>query len=108
MARWTSIARHALLMGTSAIGLAATAAVAAPPYQLLTTISVPADAANRQPGGAFTSFDISFFDPATGNDYVADRSNAAVDIFSGSSLTFLGRAIDFTGQQATTSVSGPD
>jgi len=89
------------------IGLSATAAMAGP-YQLLTTIPVPADAANTQPGGAFTSFDISFFDPVTGNDYVADRSNAAVDIFSGSNLSFLGRATGFTGQQATTSVSGPD
>ena len=32
----------------------------------------------------------------------------AVDIFSGSSLTFLGRATGFTGQGATTSVSGAD
>ena len=71
-------------------------------------IPVPADAANSQPGGAFTSFDISFADPVTGNIFVADRSNASVDIFSGSSLTFLGRANGFTGQQATTSVSGPD
>ncbi len=30
------------------------------------------------------------------------------DIFSGSGSTFLGRATGFTGQQATTSVSGPD
>ena len=45
-----------------------------------------------QPGGAFTSFDISFADPVTGNIFIADRSNASVDIFSGSSLTFLGRA----------------
>ena len=50
----------------------------------------------------------------TGNIFIADRSNASVDIFSGFSLTFLGRAISptppggFTGQQATTSVSGPD
>jgi hypothetical protein len=73
-----------------------------------TFIPVPADAANVQPGGAFTSFDISFADPVTGNVFVADRSNASVDIFSGSSLTFLGRATGFTGQQATTSVSGPD
>ncbi|MBV8914065.1 MAG: hypothetical protein JOZ05_13625, partial [Acetobacteraceae bacterium] len=107
MAAWGKAARRALLIGTSALGLTATAAVAAP-YQLLTTIPVPADAANVQPGGAFTSFDISFFDPATGNDYVADRSNAAVDIFSGSSLSFLGRATGFTGQQASTSISGPD
>jgi hypothetical protein len=77
-----------------------------------TFIPVPADAANVQPGGAFTSFDISFADSVTGNIFIADRSNASVDIFSGSSLTFLGRAIapppGFSGQQATTSTSGPD
>jgi hypothetical protein len=44
----------------------------------------------------------------TGNIFIADRSNASVDIFSGSSLTFLGRATGFTGQQATTSTSGAD
>jgi hypothetical protein len=44
----------------------------------------------------------------TGNIFIADRSNASVDIFSGSTLTFLGRATGFTGQQATTSVSGAD
>jgi hypothetical protein len=73
-----------------------------------TFIPVPADAANVQPGGAFTSFDISFADSVTGNIFIADRSNASVDIFSGSSLTFLGRATGFAGQQATTSTSGPD
>jgi hypothetical protein len=44
----------------------------------------------------------------TGDVYIADRSNAAVDIFSGTSLSLIGRATGFTGQQATTSVSGPD
>jgi hypothetical protein len=73
-----------------------------------TFIPVPADSANVQPGGAFSSFDISFADPVTGNVYTSDRSNASVDIFSGSSLTFLGRATGFTGQQATSSTSGPD
>jgi WD40 repeat protein len=73
-----------------------------------TFIAVPADTANVQPGGAFSSFDISFADPVTGNIFIADRSNASVDIFSGSSLTFLGRATGFTGQQATTSLSGAD
>jgi len=96
-------------------GLLATAATTGPadagpftPLSLLTTITVPTDAANMQPGGVFTAFDISFFDPITGNDYVADRSNASVDIFSGTSLSFLGRATGFTGQQSTTSASGPD
>jgi hypothetical protein len=83
------------------LALAATAgpAMAGPDYHLLTTIAVPTDAANNhQPGGQFNSFDISYFDPVTGIDYVADRSNASVDIFSGSSNTFLGRATGFTGQ----------
>jgi hypothetical protein len=91
------------------IALAATAGPAvAGPLTLLTYIPVPADTANVQPGGAFSSFDISYADPVTGNIFIADRSNASVDIFSGSSNTFLGRATGFTGQGATTSVSGAD
>jgi hypothetical protein len=90
------------------VAMAATADPAAAQLALETYIPVPADNANVQPGGAFSAFDISFADPVTGNIYIADRSNASVDIFSGSTLTFLGRATGFTGQQATTSVSGPD
>ena len=82
-------------------GVVAMAATAGPAVAddliLQTFIPVPADAANVQPGGAFSSFDISFADPVTGNIFIADRSNASVDIFSGSSLTFLGRATGFTG-----------
>jgi len=94
-------------------GLVAMAATAGPASAQVvnpnpTFIPVPSDSANVQPGGAFTSFDISFADPVTGNIFIADRSNASVDIFSGSSLTFLGRALGFTGQQSTTSRSGPD
>jgi hypothetical protein len=84
----------------STLGLAGVVAMAATvgpavadDLTLQTFIPVPADAANVQPGGAFSSFDISFADPVTGNIFIADRSNASVDIFSGSSLTFLGRAI---------------
>jgi hypothetical protein len=91
------------------VAMAATAGPAvADDLTFQTFIPVPADTANVQPGGAFSSFDISFADPVTGNIFIADRSNASVDIFSGSSLTFLGRATGFTGQQATTSVSGAD
>ena len=103
--------RHRLSVALAgAIALAATAgpAVATPSLSLVKYIAVPADGANVQPGGAFSAFDISYADPVTGDVYISDRSNASVDIFSGSSLTFLGRATGFTGQQATTSVSGPD
>jgi hypothetical protein len=91
------------------VAMAATAGPAvADELTFQTFIPVPADAANMQPGGAFSSFDISFADPVTGNIFVADRSNASVDIFSGSGLQFLGRATGFTGQQATNSLSGAD
>jgi hypothetical protein len=94
---------------TCAITLVAIAGPAfAGPLTLLTYIAVPADSANVQAGGAFSSFDISYADPVTGNIFIADRSNASVDIFSGSSNTFLGRATGFTGQQATSSASGAD
>lgn len=106
--------RH--LQSAAVAALLATATAAGPaaagpfsPYSLVTTIAIPSagDAINPNAGGAFTSFDISFFDPTTRRDYVADRSNAAVDVFAGSS--FLGRTASvFTGQAATTSVSGPD
>jgi hypothetical protein len=69
------------LVGAIAAAATAGPAMAGPAYHLVDTIAVPSDSANTQ-NGAFTAFDISFFDPATGNDYVADRSNAAVDIFS--------------------------
>jgi hypothetical protein len=96
-------------MIAAVLGIATPSAIAGPTtYSLLTTIAVPSDMANVQPGGAFTSFDISYADPVTGNIFIADRSNASVDIFSGASRSFLGRATGFTGQQATTSVSGAD
>jgi hypothetical protein len=87
---------------------AAPAALAMPTdYSLLTTIALPATGANSQ-GGAFTQFDISFADATTGYYYVADRSNASVDIINGANLQVVAQAGGFTGQQATTSTSGPD
>jgi len=105
MAKQKAIIPAAVLL---AAAVASMPVGAAPLLTIQKYIPVPADAANVQPGGAFTSFDISYFDPVTRNDYVADRSNASVDIFSGSTLTFLGRATGFTGQAATTSTSGAD
>ena len=98
----SSLSAAALLAATTG------AASATPVYQLLTTIAVPADGANVQPGGAFTGFDISYFDPSTQLDYVADRSNAAIDIFSAATNSYVGRVPGFQGQLASTSISGPD
>ena len=76
-------------------------------YALSTTITVPASAVNSQ-GGKFNSFDISYVDPLTGYYYVADRSNASVDIINGATNKVVAQAGGFVGQAATTSVSGPD
>jgi hypothetical protein len=93
------------LAGVIAVAATAGPAVAGP-LTLVNYIAVPADAANMQPGGAFSAFDISYADPVTGDIFIADRSNASVDIFSGSSQTFLGRATGFTGQYAGTAKAG--
>jgi hypothetical protein len=102
-----SLAKLLLGAGTALVVVSGSAE-AGPLYSLSSLISVPATADNVQPGKTFTSFDISFFDPVTGNDYIADRSNASVDIVSGSSRTVIGQAPGFTGQAPTTSASGPN
>lgn len=94
------------LLFAGAASLCASPALAAPTYALLTTIGIPAVSGNT--AGTFTSFDISYFDPTTQLDYVADRSNASVDIFSAKTNSYVGRVGGFAGLQATTSVSGPD
>lgn len=102
------IARSLLLAGTAFMA-ATSGAWAGPIYSLLDTIAVPATPENNQ-GGAFTAFDISFAD-TTGYVYIADRSNAAVDIINGATNSIVAQAGGpgvFTGQQETTSVSGPD
>src|SRR6478672_3266664 len=87
------------------IGMAAAAGPAAAQVDNTNPILVPVPVGDPvvNPAGKFSAFDISFADSVTGDIFIADRSNAGVDIFSGSGLTFLGRATGFTGQQATTS-----
>src|SRR5258708_39696690 len=96
--------------GAIAITVAATIPARAA-YVLSTTIAVPASADNSV-GGNFVTFDISFFDPVTQLDYVADRSNAAVDIFSAKTNSFIGQIGGtgqlFSGQLTSNDTSGPD
>ena len=104
--------RYLIAAGVAVISIAAATPSAQATFVLATTIAVPTTSNNVQPGGVFTSFDISFFDPSTQLDYVADRSNASVDIFSAQTNTIVaqigGTGNLFTGQQATTSTSGPN
>jgi hypothetical protein len=108
-----------LVVFVFALGFAARPALAGPVYVLLTTIPVPSSADNGQ-AGAFTTYDIAFFDGTTQLMYLADRSNASVDIFSAKTNTFVGRVGGinnlFVGIQpkpvnaltANNDISGPD
>jgi hypothetical protein len=97
------------------LGLGAAPGHAAPVYVLLTTIPVPPGPGNVQ-GGAFTGYDIAYFDGNTQLMYLADRSNASVDIFSAKTNTFVGRVGSFVGIQpqpvnpatVNNDISGPD
>jgi hypothetical protein len=79
-----------------------------------TLVPVPAGDPLVNPSGKFSAFDISFADSVTGDIFIGDRSNAGVDIFSGSGLSLIGRAAGFAGVQppppapANNSISGPD
>ena len=103
-----TLTRSFLLAGTI-LGAAVPMAIAGPNYSLLTTIGIPATLDNQQPGGAMTAFDISFAD-TTGFFYFADRSNASIDVINGSNLGagVINQIGGFAGQQADTSISGPD
>ena len=56
------------------------------PVRLLKTIPVPVSAANTT--GGLYSFDISFVDQSTQTYYLADRSNAVVDVVDAKTGTF--------------------
>src|SRR4051812_31134747 len=87
-------------------GIMAMATPAHAVYQLVTEIPVSATAANPFNSGGlngpFTSYDISFFDPKTQLDYVADRTNTSVDIFSAATNTQVGAVGGFVGLRAGT------
>ena len=80
-------------------GLGAAPGHAAPVYVLLTTIPVPSNPAGNVQVGAFTGYDIAYFDGTTQLMYLADRSNASVDIFSAQTNSFVGRVGSFVGIQ---------
>ena len=95
----------------AALGLglmAAMPAIAAPvAYTLQKVIAVPTGPGNTV-GGTFKTYDIGFFDASTQNYYLADRSNASVDVFSAKTDTFVTRINGYAGQVADNGHSGPD
>lgn len=82
--------RTGLLITVALLALGAAPALAAPTYVLTELLPVPSSPDNTV-GGKFTLFDNSFFDGDTQIYYLADRSNAAVDVFSAKTHRFVGR-----------------
>ncbi len=75
----------------------------------------PASAAGTQlvqmiavPGNPLASYDISWVDPTRHHYYLADRSNAGVDIFDTRTNEFVGRVGGFVGFTGSNDTSGPD
>src|SRR5437588_7011971 len=87
-----------------------------PALRLLTTIPIPPTPQNAN--GKMFSFDISWIDKANGLYYLADRSNAALDVidttgaFTGTPDTLFGQiggsAVGFKGDTGSTATSGPN
>ena len=80
---------------------------------LLKTIPINGTAGNR--ATKMFSFDISFVDPATGLYYLADRSNAALDVIDAKTDTLFGQIggnpafqPGFAGDTGTAATSGPN
>src|SRR5689334_11093363 len=102
---WRTAAAVVSVLGSTALTSPALAT-----YELTTIIQVPPSTLNQQ-GGKFVNFDISYFDPSTQLDYVADRSNASVDIFSAQNNTFVNHIFgtpNFAGQLPPDPVGGPN
>jgi len=97
------------LLCSVALSLGANEAIAAPVYSEVDLIPVP-PIGSINPTGSF-SFDISFFAGNTQLDYVADRANASIDVFSAANNSFV-QQITGTGANAfvgnTPSPPSPD
>jgi hypothetical protein len=110
--------KHRIAKAAIALAISGFAAsVSGAPYSLTGLISIPASAQNTNPSGSFTSYDIMWVDDNTQLVYLADRSNASVDVFSAKTNTFVGRvggAGEFVGQNPpppaapVTARSGPN
>jgi len=76
--------------------------------RLLTTVPIPGTTANTT-GGKLYSFDISWVDQPSRLYYLADRSNAAVDIVDTKTNTLLAQLTGgFKGFTGTNATSGPN
>ena len=98
------------LMGACAVPIAALAVVAG--AALLGSGSVKAADVSMvstiEVNGKLDDFDISFVDAKEGRYYLADRTNAGVDVIDTKTKKFLYRVGGFLGTKSKPSLSGPD
>src|SRR5882672_3235621 len=80
--------RRTILLASAAIAVIGASAIAAGVGRVA-TIDIP--------GNKFDNFDIGYVDSNAGRYYIADRSNAAIDIFDTQKNTFIGRVTGFVG-----------
>ena len=91
--------------GGSGVNVAPAPAPATPStVSLLNTTVVP----NVCCGKALWVFDIGYVDPTVSSYYLADRTNASLDVFSTQTNALMKQIGGFVGVKATSSVSGPD
>jgi DNA-binding beta-propeller fold protein YncE len=97
------------------VGLSATALVAGAQAQPASTTE-PATMPNTTvklakipiPGKPLRVFDISWVDSASGHYYLADRSNAAIDVIDETNNSVISQIGGFVGFRGSNDISGPD
>jgi DNA-binding beta-propeller fold protein YncE len=100
------MAKRLLKFAATALILCAAEATAASDTGLIGTMSLP--------GNALDNFDIGAVDQPAGRYYLADRSNAAIDIFDTMTRSYIGRVTGFVGIKrrpdgsAANAMSGPN
>jgi DNA-binding beta-propeller fold protein YncE len=60
------------------------------------------------PGKPLKAFDISWVDSASGHYYLADRSNASIDVFDSRTNQLVTQIGGFVGAKSSNDISGPD
>jgi hypothetical protein len=114
---WATVTAAVLLIGSAAWAQQQTAGDPnAPALRLIKLIPINGTAAS--PRTQMFSFDISWWDPTTGLFFLADRSNAALDVidttgsFTGTPDTLYGQiggpAVGFAGDTGVAATSGPN
>ncbi len=101
----SALISSAMLVGSSVARAQGSATAPSPTYSRIATVAIP--------GAPLAVFDISFVDRQLPLYYLADRSNAGLDIVETITNRFLARVGGFVGVRETngaadTSISGPD